>query len=127
MKRLSNTLNNVDKELKENREIINTLTENNEALNLRVNTLTNKITEKEEEFDNLTSDNNNLKAELNKWKKRFLNIINFIKNRLLRAKDKDKYKKFTIDLYEHNVIDQETFDDIRNNYSKDKRKDDFKR
>lgn len=90
MKRLSNTLNNVDKELKENREIINTLTENNEALNLRVNTLTNKITEKEEEFDNLTSDNNNLKAELNKWKKRFLNIINFIKNRLLRPKDKDK-------------------------------------
>ena len=62
----SNTLNNVDKELKENREIINTLTENNEALNLRVNTLTNKINEKEEEFDNLTSDNNNLKAELNK-------------------------------------------------------------
>ena len=90
MKRLSNTLNNVDKELKENREIINTLTENNEALNLRVNTLTNKITEKEEEFDNLTSYNNNLKAELNKWKKRFLNIINFIKNRLLRPKDKDK-------------------------------------
>ena len=69
MKRLSNTLNNVDKELKENREIINKLTENNEALNLRVNTLTNKINEKEEEFDNLTSDNNNLKAELNKWKK----------------------------------------------------------
>lgn len=122
MKRLSNTLNNVDKELKENREIINTLTENNEALNLRVNTLTNKITEKEEEFDNLTSDNNNLKAELNKWKKRFLNIINFIKNRLLRPKDKGKYKKFTIDLYEHNVIDQETFDDIRNNYSKDKKR-----
>ena len=56
MKRLSNTLNNVDKELKENREIINTLTENNEALNLRVNTLTNKLTEKEEEIDNLTND-----------------------------------------------------------------------
>ena len=80
-----------------------------------------------EELDNLTSYNNNLKAELNKWKKRFLNIINFIKNRLLRPKDKDKYKKFTIDLYEHNAIGQETFDDIRNNYSKDKRKDDFER
>ena len=25
------------------------------------------------------------------------------------------------------IIDQETFDDIRNNYSKDKRKDDFER
>ena len=79
MKRLSNTINNVDKELKENREIINTLTENNEALNLRVNTLTNKLTEKEEEIDNLTSDNNYLKSELIKWKNKFLKIINFIK------------------------------------------------
>ena len=104
MKRLSNTLNNVDKELKENRDIINTLTENNEALNLRVNTLTNKLTEKEEEIDNLTSDNNYLKAELIKWKNRFLKIINFIKNRLLRPKDKDKYKEFTIDLYTHNDL-----------------------
>ena len=37
----------------------------------------------------------------------------------------DKYKEFTIDLYTHNALDQETFDDIKNNYSKDKRKDDF--
>ena len=66
MKRLSNTLN-VDKELKENRDIINTLTENNEALHLRVNTLNNKLM-KEEEIDNLTSDNNYLKSELTKWK-----------------------------------------------------------
>ena len=127
MKRLSNTLNNVDKELKENREIINTLTENNEALNLRVNTLTNKLTEKEEEIDNLTSDNNYLKSELTKWKNKFLKIINFIKNRLLRPKDKDKYKEFTIDLYTHKAIEQEIFDDIKNNYSNDKRKDDFER
>ena len=127
MKKLSNILNNVDKELKENRDIINILTENNEALNLKVNTLTNKLIKKEEEIDNLTSDNNNLRKELNKWKNRFLNIINFIKNRLLRPKDKDKYKGFTIVLYTHKVIDQETFDDIKNNYSKDKRKDDFER
>ena len=118
---------NYDKELKENREIINTLTENNEALNLRVNTLTNKLTEKEEEIDNLTSDNNYLKSELTKWKNKFLKIINFIKNRLLRPKDKDKYKEFTVDLYTHGAIDEETFNDIKNNYSKDKRKDDFER
>ena len=48
-----------------------------------------------------------------------LKIINFIKNRLLMTKD--KYK----DLYTHKALDQETFDDVRNNYSKDKRKDDF--
>ena len=68
------------------------------------------------------NDNNNLKKELTKWKNRFLNIINFIKNRLLRPKDKDKYNEFTIDLYTHKALDQETFDDIRNNYSKEKKK-----
>lgn len=127
MKRLSNTLNNVDKELKENRDIINTLTENNEALNLRVNTLTNKLTEKEEEIDDLKEENGSLTNELKKWKNRFLKIINFIKNRLLRPKDKERYKEFTIDLYTHNVLDQETFDYIKNNCSKGKRKDDFER
>ena len=81
----------------------------------------------EEEIDNLTSDNNNLKSELTKWKNKFLKIINFIKNKLLRPKDKDKYKEFTIDLYTHNALDQETFDDIKKNYSKDKREDDFER
>ena len=58
---------------------------------------------------------------------KFIKIINFIKNRLLRPKDNEKYNEFTIDLYTHKTIDQETFDDIRNNYSKDKRKDDFER
>lgn len=57
----------------------------------------------------------------------FLKIINFVKNRLSRPRDKERYKEFTIELYTHNAIDQETFDDIRNNYSKDKRKDDFER
>lgn len=78
------------------------------------------------EINNLTSDNNNyLKSELTTWKNRFLNIINFIKNRLLRPNDKNKYTEFTIDLYTHKALDQETFDDIRNNHSKDKRKDEF--
>lgn len=39
----------------------------------------------------------------------------------------EKYNEFTIDLYEHGAIDKETFMDIKNNYSKDKRKDDFER
>lgn len=86
-----------------------------------------RLSEKEKEIDNLTSDNNNLKKELTKQKNKFLNIINFIKNRLLRPRDNDKYKEFTIDLYTHKAIGQETFDDIRNNYSKYKRKDDFER
>ena len=99
----------------------------NEALNLRVNTLTNKLTEKEEEIDDLKEENSILINELKKWKNKFIKIINFIKNKLLRPKDNEKYNEFTIDLYTHKTIDQETFDDIRNNYSKDKRKDDFER
>ena len=87
-------VNDTNNDYKNMKRLYNTFTENNEALNLRVNTLTNKLAEKEEEIDNLTSDNSYLKSELTKWKNRFLNIINFIKNRLLRPKDKDKYKEF---------------------------------
>ncbi len=39
---LSHTLNNVDTELKENRDKIKALTENNEALSLKVTTLSKK-------------------------------------------------------------------------------------
>lgn len=44
---LSITLNNVDKELNNNRDKIKTLTENNKALSLRVSTLEKKIDKKD--------------------------------------------------------------------------------
>ena len=86
-----------------------------------------QIIVKDEEIDDLKKENSSLTNELKKWKNKFFKIINFIKNRLLRPKDKDKYKEFTIDLYTHGAIDEETFMDIKDNYSKDKRKDDFER
>ena len=43
MKTLSITLDNVDYELKNSRKKIKTLTENNKALNLRVDTMSNTI------------------------------------------------------------------------------------
>ena len=123
MAKLSNTLNNVDEELKTAKSI----KEENDALLIRNASLEKQIIAKDEEIDNLKDENSTLSGELKKWKNMFLKIINFIKNRLSRPKDKERYKEFTIDLYTHNAIDQETFDDIRNNYSKDKRKDDFER
>ena len=123
MAKLSNTLNNVDEELKTAKSI----KEENDALLIRNASLEKQIIAKDEEIDNLKNENSTLSGELKKWKNMFLKIINFIKNRLSRPKDKERYKEFTIDLYTHNAIDQETFDDIRNNYSKDKRKDDFER
>lgn len=47
MQELSVTLNNVDKELNNNRDKIKTLTENNKALSLRVSTLEKKIDKKD--------------------------------------------------------------------------------
>lgn len=123
MAKLSNTLNNVEEELKTAKSI----KEENDALLIRNASLEKQIIAKDEEIDNLKDENSTLSGELKKWKNMFLKIINFIKNRLSRPKDKERYKGFTIDLYAHNAIDQETFDDIRNNYSKDKRKDDFER
>lgn len=59
---------------------------------------------------------------------KFLKIMNFIKNRLLRPKDKDKYKEFIIDLYTHKAIDKKTFDEIKNNNQNlNKIKDNFER
>ncbi len=123
MTKLSNTLNNVDEELKTAKSI----KDENDALIIRNASLEKQIVAKDEEIDDLKTENNTLSNELKKMKNMFLKIINFIKNRLSRPRDKERYKEFTIELYTHNAIDQETFDDIRNNYSKDKRKDDFER
>jgi len=123
MTKLSNTLNNVDEELKTAKSI----KEENDALTIRNASLEKKIIAKDEEIDDLKEENSTLTTELKKWKNKFLKIINFIKNKLLRPKDKERYNEFTVDLYEHGAIDRETFVDIKDNYSKDKGKDDFER
>ena len=123
MTKLSNTLNNVDEELKSAKSI----KEENDALAIRNASLEKQIIVKDEEIDDLKKENSSLTNELKKWKNKFFKIINFIKNRLLRPKDKDKYKEFTVDLYNHGAIDEQIFMDIKDNYSKDKRKDDFER
>ena len=123
MTKLSNTLNNVDEELKSAKSI----KEENDALTIRNASLEKQIIVKDEEIDNLKEENSTLINELKKWKNKFLKVINFIKSRLSRQKDKEKYEEFTVDLYTHGAIDKETFNDIKDNYSKGKRKDDFER
>ncbi len=53
------TLNNVDTELKENKEKIKILTENNEALSLKVNTLSKSVENKNKEIKELKKENLN--------------------------------------------------------------------
>ena len=61
---LSVTLNNVDEELKENREKIKVLTENNNALSLRAETITKNIKSKNKELKDLEEENYSLREKL---------------------------------------------------------------
>ena len=53
MQKLSITLNDVDTELQENRKKIKILTENNDALNIKVKSLEKKVNKQEDEIDDL--------------------------------------------------------------------------
>ena len=113
-------LNNVNDELKDNRNKIKVLTENNEALNLRVNTLNNTIKEKDNEISFLKSKVNDLKDTLNYWKDKFNKLISFLHNKLHTWYDKDdKYIDVINDMYEDNVLDDEDIEDLDLNKEKD--------
>ncbi len=105
IQKLSTTLTNVDYNIKENNKKIKILTENNKAFELRVKSLTEK--------------------------NKFIRLIKFIKNRLFNRKDRDKYREFSRDLYEHGVIENDTIKELNETYkfSKEhnsvKEKDDY--
>ena len=131
IQKLSTTLTNVDSSIKENNKKIKILIENNEALELRVRSLTEKNKLKDNEIDELKEENNSLFAELNYFKNKFIRLIQFIKNRLFNRKDRDKYREFSKDLYEHGVIEDDTIKELNNTYkfskehNSDKEKDDY--
>ncbi|HIU11793.1 MAG TPA: plasmid recombination protein, partial [Candidatus Onthocola stercorigallinarum] len=121
---LSNTLINVDKQLKDNQNKIKTLTENNKALNLRVNTLNDTIREKNKEIYKLNSIINDIKSTLDYWKDKFDKLITFLHSKLYTWYDKDdKYIDVVNDMYEDNVLDDKDIKDLDLN----KEKDDFER
>ena len=121
---LSNTLINVDKQLKDNQNKIKTLTENNKALNLRVNTLNDTIREKNKEIYKLNSIINDIKSTLDYWRDKFDKLITFLHSKLYTWYDKDdKYIDVVNDMYEDNVLDDKDIKDLDLN----KEKDDFER
>ena len=92
IQKLSTTLTNVDSNFKENNKKIKILIENNETLELRIKTLTEKNKLNYDEIDELKEENNSLLAKLNYFKNKFIRLIQFIKNRLFNRKDRDKYR-----------------------------------
>lgn len=121
---LSNILVNANEQLKDKNNKIKTLTENNNALNLRVKTLNETIKEKDNEILFLKSKISDLKNTLEYWKDKFEKLISFLHEKLHSWYDKDdKYIDVVNDMYEDNVFDADDIEDL----DLSKEEDDYER
>lgn len=121
---LSSILVNAHEQLKDKNNKIKTLTENNEALNLRVKALNDTIKEKNNEISFLKSKINDLKNTLDYWKDKFEKLISFLYDKLHSWYDKDeKYIDVVNEMYEDNVLDDDDIEEL----DLSKEKDDFER
>ena len=132
MQKLSITLNDVETELKENREKVKILTENNDALNIKVKSLEKKIDKQEDEIDDLKEKNSKLQSTINFFENLFDRLVKFIKDKMFgKEKEREDYWKFSKDLYTHNIFSDKTIKSIQEDYiwnkenDKDKGKDDY--
>ena len=112
MQKLSITLNDVDTELQENRKKIKILTENNDALNIKVKSLEKKIDKQEDEIDDLKEKNSKLQTTINFFENLFDRLVKFIKDKMFgKEKEREDYWNFSKNLYtyfylSHNYINK---------------------
>ena len=134
MQKLSITLNDVETELKENRDKVKILTENNDALNIKVKSLEKKIDKQEDGIDDLKEKNSKLQSTINFFENLFDRLVKFIKDKMFgKEKEREDYWNFSKDLYTHNIYSDKTIESIQddyiwnkeNNKNKDKGKDDY--
>ena len=117
---LSTTLTNVDVQIKDKNKKIKTLTENNEALSLRVKTLEKSNNEKDKEILSLKNKIFSLSNTIDYWKNKFEKLINFLHGKLHNWIDKDdKYIDVVNDMYQDNVLDDEDINDLDLSKEKD--------
>ena len=115
---LSTTLNNVDNKLKENKEKIKILSENNKALSLKVDTLSTNLENKNNEIKELKNENIRLKTLVNRFETIFKRLVNFIKNKINKTKDNDKYIELSNELYSYGIFSEKTVKDIKSSKEK---------
>ena len=135
MQKLSITLNDVENELKGNRKKVKILTENNDALNIKVKSLEKKIDKQEDEIDDLKEKNSKLQNTINFFENLFDRLVKFIKNKMF-GKEKDvKIIGIFLKIYIlHNIFSDKTIESIQDDYiwnkendkNKNKGKDDYK-
>ena len=126
VKELSANLNVITKQARQDSKRIKNLKENNEALQLRVDTLSEKVETQEKQIDEYRKDNFNLKYELQELKHLFEKLVNFLKRMFNRKDKEDVYSEVISDMYDNKIISEKTFDRITDwENEKDKEKDDF--
>ena len=134
MQKLSITLNDVENELKDNREKVKILTENNDALNIKVKSLEKKIDKQEDEIDELKEKNSKLQSTITFFENLFDRLVKFIKDKMFgKEKEREDYWNFSKDLYTHKIFSDKTIQSIQDDYiwnkendkNKDKGKDDY--
>lgn len=134
MQKLSITLNDVETELKGNSKKVKILTENNDALNIKVKSLEKKIDKQEDEIDDLKEKNSKLQNTINFFENLFDRLVKFIRNKMFgKEKEREDYWNFSKDLYTHNIFSDKTIESIQDDYiwnkendkNKNKGKDDY--
>ena len=117
---LSNTLLNVDDQIKDKNKKIKTLTENNEALSLRVKTLEKSNNEKDRKIISLKNKIFSLSNTIDYWKNKFEKLIYFLHSKIHNWIDKDdKYIDVVNDMYQDNILDDEDIKELNLSRSKD--------
>lgn len=124
IKGLSASLKNLNKTIKEDKNTIKVLKQNNQSLEIRVETLDEKVENQEKQITDLKRENINLKYQLQQLEQLFKKLINFLK-RMINRKDKEEiYSEVVGDMYNNQIINEKTFDNILGYGEQDKEKDD---
>lgn len=124
MNKLSVLLEDVGDELEASRDEITILTENNEALELRIGTLNKTIKSKDNKIEKLEDEKKTLSQELKFWKDRFMGIISFIKDKLFGKKEeRDTYMDMSYELNDKKLISDNTLEDLSDTYKLNKNYD----
>lgn len=114
MQKLSITLNDVEIELKENRKKVKILTENNDALNIKVKSFEKKVDRQEDEIDGLKEKNSKLQNTINFFETLFDRLVKFIKNKMFgKEKERENYWNFSKNLYTHKIFSDKTIESIK--------------
>ena len=126
VKELSANLNIITKQARQDSRRIKNLKESNDALQLRVDSLSEKVETQEKQIDEYRKDNFNLKYELQELKHLFEKLVNFLKRMFHRKDKEDVYSEVISDMYNHQIMSEKTFDRITGwDDIKDKEKDDY--